>query len=304
MAEDRWGTEELVEHARSRKFDASIVDGIEEPPYLVGLSFSELVEQARVRAANAAHDDPQLRSFRKRARYVLAQDASEDQVEELARRSFANHVLSHEMNFRPEECAQAPAEGPGLELLQTPGRAVIGAFAHTAPFPVAYYGLPRVAGRPIFVPGDKDPAKFPALRMCQFHTEEQGLRYITELRPIETMGALLEAGEVCALAADQPGPTEARFFGVWVRSRAGAATLAMRTGHPVVIGAAWYDDERFGIRVGALEPADFSSPLELHQAILDETEAALGGDFARYVGDLHVASGWRPAALAGSADSA
>jgi lauroyl/myristoyl acyltransferase len=291
MAE-QLSTEELVERAHTRVFDPSDLPRVEEPEHLRGLSFSELVAHSRGRAKHVAHDDPHLSRCRDAARHVLGREATEEQVEELAWKSLANRFLSAAMDRRPEECAQATVEGEGLELLQTPGRAAIGAFVHAAPFAVAIYGIPHAMGRPIFVPGLQLPTEPAVLRMRQAYAEEFGLRFITRPPLIETMLALLEAGEVCSFAADQAGSTEATFFGVPVRTKAAAAALALRTGHPIVIVAPWYDNERFGIHaLRPIDPKRFSSPAELHQVILRVTEKALAGDFARFVGPLFAAGG-------------
>jgi lauroyl/myristoyl acyltransferase len=102
--------------------------------------------------------------------------------------------------------------------------------------------------------------------------------------------ALLDSGEACALAADQPGEMDATFFGVHVQTRSGAAALARRAGAPLVVFTTWHDDERFGVHVSRpLQVEDFGSTRALHQAVLSEVENQLDGDISRFLGELHTA---------------
>jgi lauroyl/myristoyl acyltransferase len=282
--------EALIAYVRGRVFDPSILEGIEEPLHLRGLTFPELVELSRARAAAAKPDNPVLARSLERARVVLPPDASPEQIDELARRSHAEIFLSNAMVFRPEECSKAPIEGEGAELLREPGRAVIVAFAHTAAFPVALYALSPGIGRTVFVPNPHVAAAAAPLRMRQFWAEEFGVRYITfGERRIEVLRALLDQGEVCAFGVDQPGSIKAQFFGVPVLTNAAAAFLATRTGHPVVALTTWHDEEKFGARISrAFDPAEFATAHDLHRALLDEVETALEGDFSRFLGELQL----------------
>lgn len=282
--------EALVAYVRARAFDESILDGIEEPPHLRGLTFPELVKLARARAAAAGPNNPVLERSLMHARVVLGPDASAEQIDELARSAHAEIFLSNAMAFRPQECSKAPVEGEGADLLREPGRAAIVAFAHTTAFPVALYALSPGIGRTVFVPNPHVAAAAPPLRMRQFWAEEFGLRYITfGHRRIEVLRALLDQGEVCAFGVDQPGSIKAPFFGVPVLTNAAAAFIATRTGHPVVALTTWHDEEKFGVRVSrAFDPAGFATAHALHRALLGEIETALEGDFSRFIGELQL----------------
>jgi lauroyl/myristoyl acyltransferase len=282
--------EELVELARSRAFTASLVRGIEEPADFRGLTFPEIVVQARIRAAHVPPENVVRQRCLARARLVLGSDAPDEQIEELTRRTHAGIVVGNALAYRPEECSRAPIEGEGLELLRDPDRAAIISFAHTTTSAVGFYALPRALGRLVFVPNERTPGQAPPIRMRQYWCEEFGVRYLMgDETCMDVMQALLDRREICGLAADQPGETEATFFGFPVATKAGAAVLARRTGNPVVIVTSWFDDERFGLRVSPPLYADeFESPDAHHQAILTTIETQLGGDVSRFIGDLEL----------------
>jgi lauroyl/myristoyl acyltransferase len=281
--------DDLVERAATRAFDASIIEGLEEPPHLRGLSFAELVELARVRADAATPDNPLRRRAVSRATRVLGPGASNEQVDDLARRTHAAMFLSEALAYRPEELSHAPLEGEGVELLRDRSRGTLLAFAHTTTSPIGFYALPRGLDRLIFVPNERVPAQAAPLRIRQFWCEEYGIRYVPGDKVcIEVLEVLLGRGEVCALAVDQPGDTEATFFGARVKTKAGAAVLARRTGVPVVVVTSWNDDERFGVTVSRpFQAADFESVTAMHQALLTQVETQLG-DIVRFVGELQM----------------
>jgi lauroyl/myristoyl acyltransferase len=283
--------EELVQAARSRAFDASLIEGIEEPTFLRGLTFPQIVELARARAAAATDDNTLRRACLARARLVLGPEAPEETVDELARRTHFELLVSEDLNFRTAECREAPVEGEGVELLHDRNRAVIIAFGHTTAYASGFCALTRTIDRTFFVPNLAAPAAAAPLRLRQFWGEEYGLRYITNPdRRMDVLLALLERGEACAFAVDQPGSTKATFFGVPVRTKAGAAFLACRTGHPVVVLTTWHDDESFGVRLSRpLHARDFESPHALHGAILSVIERELDGDVSRFLGELQLA---------------
>jgi hypothetical protein len=287
--EEGWDIEELLAEARTRVFDASLVAGIEEPPEFRGLTFPELVVRGRIRAAHVPQENSVRQRCLARARLVLGGDAPEEQVDELARGIHAGIVLGNALAYRPEECSRAPIEGPGLEFLRDPAHAAIVAFAHTTTSAVGFYALAGAVERLIFVPNERVAGLAPPVRMRQFWCEELGVRYLMgDETCMDVMQALLARGEICALAADQPGETEGTLFGLRLRTRAGAAVLSKRTGRPVVVVTSWFDDERFGLRVSRpLYAAEFESPTAHHQAILARIEEQLG-DVSRFLGDLEL----------------
>lgn len=289
--------EELVEAARTRAFDASLVAGIEEPERSRGMTFQELLEAASMVARFAKEDNATRQQSLARARLMLGPDASEEEVDEVARKNHAGGLVGWALAYRPEECSQAPVEGEGLELLRDPSRGAIVAFAHTITSSIGFYALPRAIGRLIFVPNERTPAQAPSIRMRQFWCEEFGLRYVMgDETCMQVMRTLLERDELCSLAIDQPGKTEATFFGRRVLTQAGAAVLAQRTGRPVVVGATWNDDEAYGVRLSApLHAKDFASPTNLHQEMLTTAERLIG-DVSRFDGDLELAEAPGPVA--------
>jgi lauroyl/myristoyl acyltransferase len=283
------GIEELVERARSRAFGPSMVAGIEEPPDFRGLTFAELVDLARRRAAGSTPENPVRQQSLRRARRLLGPEASEEQVDALAQKTHASVVLGQALSFRPEECARAPVAGEGVELLRRAGSPAILTFVHTTTSPIGFYALPRAAGRLIFVPNTRQPGQAPRTRMRQFWCEEHGSRYVDSGPLFEVLLALLAAGEVCALAADQPGDTDVTFFGYRAKTKIGGPVLAERSGAPVIVTTSWNDHEQFGIRLSRpLYAADFESPAAMQQEILHEVERQLNGDIARFVGDLEL----------------
>lgn len=288
---ERASVEELVEAARARVFDASIVAGIEERPQLRGLTFPELVETSRAVASRAGPDNPLLQRCLGRVRLVLGPHAADEDVDRLARRAHAEVFLTNALAFRPHECKKAPLEGPGAALLREPGRPVIVAFAHTTAFPAAFYALAPAMGRTVFVPNSHAPSAAPPLRLRQFWGEEFGTRYLTIAdRRMEVVRALLEQGGAVAFGLDQPGSTKGTFFGVPVLTNAIAAYVGSRRGHPIVVVTTWHDEERFGVRASApLDAAEHASARSLHRALLATVEDALEGDFSRFIGELQLA---------------
>lgn len=80
---------------------------------------------------------------------------------------------------------------------------------------------------------------------------------------------LLSRGEVLAIASDVPGRTPVRFLGHDVLGSFGAARLAADAGSPVVALTSEEDDRGPYIRLHPpIDPAEFSSPGELLQAML------------------------------------
>lgn len=84
----------------------------------------------------------------------------------------------------------------------------------------------------------------------------------------EGLVALLQEGNVVAIASDVPGRTPIKLFGREVLGSFGAARLPMATGSPVVVMTSEEDEQGPFIRLHeALQPGDYETPQALLEAM-------------------------------------
>lgn len=194
----------------------------------------------------------------------------------LARRAMQDEVIKGELAWRPWTVASMEiASREHLEAARRTGRGVILVSAHVGPYLELLRVLALREGR-IWVARyrpirgqDPIPGYVGLRRVAAVgDAEAAGVRFVGRGTSYEAFRQLLARGEVCLLMFDFKGATKTTFLGHKARLSSGTANLAWELNVPIVpVFALRRGHRQLGEMRPALEPREFSSPAELHQAL-------------------------------------
>jgi lauroyl/myristoyl acyltransferase len=211
-------------------------------------------------------------------RILTGASAGSPEARRLARRRVVEEAVRAELEWRPWFWRKLEPEGAEqLEIARRMrgGRLIVAAF-HLGP----YIALPHVVAgrglRPYVAHPDwtSEAALHGRRGRWTLHQmrslEEHGGRWIPRGSSYRALVELLERGETCMFALDVPGREEVRLAGRVVRVRRGVATLARRTGAPIVPALAFRDRGRAtAVFFPVVDPVEFADSASLLQHVFD-----------------------------------
>jgi lauroyl/myristoyl acyltransferase len=238
----------------------------------------EVAVRRAVRAGERQWEDSKA-ARKKAARWMammLHRPANDPEVQRLAREAVIDWSVRQVLIERVWEASrEGRVHGPEhFEEARAGGRGVLVVGTH---FALGMNGMFRLTKRygPCYVvraPRDVDRRGRNTLIMRRrwLAAERQGVRFVDRKESYPVMRALLERGEICALAFDAAGRVETDLAGQRTWLAGGAAELALDAGVPVMVGMTLRDGtEQVGHWAPPLESGDFADARALHQRIAE-----------------------------------
>jgi lauroyl/myristoyl acyltransferase len=200
------------------------------------------------------------------------------QARRLARRRVVEEAVRSELEWRPWFWRGLAADGEehlahAREMRD--GRLIVAAL-HLGPYIALAHVVAGRGLRPYVTHADWTSASALHGRRGRWtlnqmqSLEEHGGRWIPRGWSYRALVDLLERGETCMFAIDVPGRDELRLAGRSVRVRRGVATLARRTGTPIVPALAFRDRGRArAVFFPPVDPLEFPDSTSLTQHVFD-----------------------------------
>lgn len=236
---------------------------------------------ARRRMDTLWQDDAFRTSQEAEMQFLLEHTDRAEEIPQISRRYAEFALLRGYRRWHPGHLSRQPVTG--IEWLTTrrdPARGVVLSFLHHAQYEGMFPSLARQGARvhAVVAPEAFDPASPIQLRQ---HFKVAGMMPATTLVPASVgsagLAALLEQGEVVAIASDVAGRSPVQFLGREIPIASGAARLAVQTNSPVVLVTAHpQPDGSPSVQVHEpIESADFADPADLLAEIMRRHEPAV-----------------------------
>ncbi len=236
---------------------------------------------ARRRMDTLWQDDAFRTSQEAEMQFLLEHTDRAAEVPQISRRYAEFALLRGYRRWHPGHLSRQPVTGiEWLTSRRDPARGVVLSFLHHAQYDGMFPSLARQGARldVVVAPEAFDPASPIQLRQ---HFKVAGMMPTTTLVPASVgtagLAALLEQGEVVAIASDVAGRSPVQFLGREIPIASGAARLAVQTNSPVVLVTAHpQPDVGPSVQVHEpIDPADFADPADLLAEIMRRHEAAV-----------------------------
>ena len=208
-------------------------------------------------------------------RAVLPPGTPDSEVARLAPRHATSTARAWELTWRPDDLLRMPVRGlEHLEAARASGRGILVSYVHYGP----ELGWVRAARElpMLVVLGDwienPTPAGYNGLQVEHRRSllREAGFPLVAVRTATRRMLTVLKQGGAVLLAMDVPGPHPTRYLGKDVEMADGTARLAATTKALILPGAFVPDGRRWVLEfLPALDPAEYTGPDELHQALAD-----------------------------------
>lgn len=220
-----------------------------------------------------------------RAAVLLGPGAPPADVRRFARTHLVELAMQGELTWRPRDARRMPVRGlEHLEAARRGGGPTILTTVHVGTMVNAVYAL-AARGHTLYLAGgrraDEPPLEGAAgrwVRRQNMWTEQMGSRFVhIGGGAYAVMLALLERGELCWMNWDPPGGSlPIRFLGRTVHVRRGLASLALRTGAPVLPVFGWREGPGQATEIlPPLDPSDHPDEATLNAALAATLEAAI-----------------------------
>lgn len=207
---------------------------------------------------------------RAQMRFLLP-ELPEAGLDDVARAYVRYQARRGELRWHPELLLSLRVEGmEHMRAAQAQGRGVLLNFIHHGYYDGAFPSIARLGapGHIVVYPYMLEPDAPLWLQQHVRIGSANGGTATSAAIGTEGLVALLEEGNVVAIASDVPGKTPIKLFGREVLGSFGAARLPMATGSPVVVLTSEEDEQGPYIRLHeALEPGDFDTPQALLEAM-------------------------------------
>lgn len=236
---------------------------------------------ARRRMDTLWQDDAFRTSQEAEMQFLLEHTDRAAEVPQISRRYAEFALLRGYRRWHPGHLSRQPVTGiEWLTSRRDPARGVVLSFLHHAQYDGMFPSLARQGARldVVVAPEAFDPASPIQLRQ---HFKVAGMMPTTTLVPASVgtagLAALLEQGEVVAIASDVAGRSPVQFLGREIPIASGAARLAVQTNSPVVLVTAHpQPDVGPSVQVHEpIDPADFADPADLLAEIMRRHEPAV-----------------------------